>query len=756
MTTAVLFATVMLLWLGTAVVWRMAAARSDHASSVTLRLGLHRGLDPAAVQAFLAAIVGLRPGRWTRFIDTPTVTVEARGAARGVEHLVHVAARHRRHVEASLHTYLPTIRIEEVTVEPTDARSAAEYLITAPHRTLNVTPNTTRSMLAALAALTNDQKAVVQWIVTPGVPPVVPQVEPSGAQDGWRRFLGREPGAPPTSAHVAEAKKKLDAPVLYGVLRIGAAAGTRAEEVAILRAVEASLYLTTAPGVHLKRRTLPKSVAAARINTRKVPAGHWPIAVNTTELATLIGWPTGASTIPGLVLAGSQQLAISQAVPTMGTVVGDGVTMGTMRPAALDLQARTRHVMLLGATGVGKTTLQVSMILDDIAAGYGVLGFDPKGADLVDGVLERLDPRHHSRVVVLDPADVDRPIGINPLRPVGVTPELAAEQLVSIAHRLWEASWGPRSDDIWRAAVRTLVLDPNATFNDLNLLLTDRRFRLVFMARVADPFLTAFWRAFNDLSDNDIAARTAPVLNKVRAISARPGLRRIFGQPHPSFDLGTHLNHGGVVLVPMNSGLIGHDAAALFGAVLLTQAWNTIQQRARIRAEQRHPLMIHLDELSRFASLPLPLEEVLSQARSYRVGMTMSTQHLHQLPQDLRHTVLANPRSRVVFQVGGADARLMASEFGTGLTAEDFTSLEPYEVLAQLHAAGRTQPAATLRTRPPRPVIGDARLIRERSRERWGADGSAVDEALSARLNLASPGGSPTERGPVGRKRRNS
>lgn len=754
MSTAVLLMVVLLCWLVAVVAWRLSSRRRDRASQITLGIGLHRGLDPAAVEAFLTSFVGLRPGRWTRAIDVPTVTLEAVGTAGGVSHFLHVAERHRRRVEVALQTYLPTVRVEHVEPSEYEVRTAAEYRLSNPHRTLQVTPNTTRLMLAGLASVHNGQRAVVQWILTPGTPPPMPHVDAS-PKSGWQRLFPRPAGALDSAAQVSDAKKKLASAVLAGVLRIGALADSRHDEIAILRSVESALHLTSSPGVHLRRRLLPKALVAARARSRRVPFGAWPVTVNVNELATLIGWPTGHTAVPGVSLIGSRQLTLSQAVPTTGTMIGDGVAFGAPRPAALDLNARTRHLLMLGVTGVGKTTLQVSMILDDIAAGYGVFAVDPKGSDLVDGVLERLDPRHHQRVVVLDPADVARPIGINPLRPVGVTPDLAAEQLVGIAHRLWFASWGPRSDDIWRAAVRTLVLDPDATINDITMLLTDRQFRSVFMARVTDPFLTAFWRAFNDLTDNDIAARTAPVLNKVRAISARPGLRRIFGQPHASFDLSAHLNHGGIVLVPLNSGLIGEDAAALFAAVLLAQVWNTIQQRASQPPERRHPLMVHLDELSRFAALPLPLEEVLSQARSYRVGLTMSAQHLHQLSQDLRHTVLSNPRSRIVFQIGGTDARMMASEFGSGLTAEDFTGLEPYEVLAQLHAAGRTQPAATLRTRPPGPVVGDARLVRERSRQQWGADGSAIDQALSERLHLGSTIDRSRDSGPVGRKRRN-
>jgi hypothetical protein len=150
------------------------------------------------------------------------------------------------------------------------------------------------------------------------------------------------------------------------------------------------------------------------------------------------------------------------------------------------------------------------------------------------------------------------------------------------------------------------------------------------------------------------------------------------------------------------------------------------------------------------------MDEMLAQARSSAVGLTLATQHLSQLDAELRQAVLANPRSRLAFQVAGSDARTLAADFGLGLEPADFSGLGAFEAVAQLHAAGRTQPACTFTTRPPSEPVTDPAEVRALSRQRFGADGTAVDEAISSRLE----GGHNREKDgqvrPTGRKRRDA
>jgi hypothetical protein len=267
---------------------------------------------------------------------------------------------------------------------------------------------------------------------------------------------------------------------------------------------------------------------------------------------------------------------------------------------------------------------------------------------------------------------------------------------------------------------------------------------------VQDPLLLGQWRAFEALSPGEQGQMAAPLLNKHRQLFGRASLRHIFGQAHPSFDLATVLDAGGIVLVPLNEGLIGADAAFLYATVLMGLVWDVIQGRALRPSVRRRPLRLHLDELGRYEQLPVPIEELLSMARSFDVGITVSLQHLGQVSADLRRTVLANPRSRLAFQTTSDDARVLAREFGGEVTAEDFRRLGPHEALGQLYGAGRTQAPCTFVTRPLPKASGRPSHLEREAAERYGADPAAVDAAIAARHNAPPPPAS----GSTGRKRR--
>src|SRR5262249_38286505 len=160
----------------------------------------------------------------------------------------------------------------------------------------------------------------------------------------------------------------------------------------------------------------------------------------------LIGWPIGVQQLPGLVLRGYRQLPPSPLVPTVGTVLADSTFPGTDQPIALDLEARLRHVHVLGPTGTGKSSLLCNMAGQDMAAGYGLVLLDPKG-DLVNDVLARVPKERAGDVIVLDPADTDRPVGLNPLHAAsGAHAEVVVENLVGLFKSLYKANWGPRTD----------------------------------------------------------------------------------------------------------------------------------------------------------------------------------------------------------------------------------------------------------------------------------------------------------------------
>lgn len=236
---------------------------------------------------------------------------------------------------------------------------------------------------------------------------------------------------------------------------------------------------------------------------QKAPVFGWPLLVNTREAAGLLGLPLGGIDLPGVERGAARQLPAPAGLLTTGALVGVSDHPGTEgRELRLDVDARLRHLSLIGPTGVGKSTLMAGMVLDDLAAGHAVVVIDPK-RDLVEAILDRIPAVRHSDVVVLDPTDTSRPVGLNVLRAAPdreAERELVSEHLLGVFQSLWKDSWGPRSDDILRASLLTLASsrseDGSAfTLVELPELLTNTGFRKRVLAQDGVPVhVRGFWQ----------------------------------------------------------------------------------------------------------------------------------------------------------------------------------------------------------------------------------------------------------------------
>ena len=347
------------------------------------------------------------------------------------------------------------------------------------------------------------------------------------------------------------------------------------------------------------------------------------------------------------------------------------------------------------------------MILGDAEAGRGVLAVDPKG-DLVTEVLDRLPASALDRLVLIDPDDPNPPPVLNVLD--GPDVDLVADHAVGIMSRLFSAWWGPRTDDILRAAVLTLRDPSNAHRGDLLTLaavpklLTEDAFRRRATSGITDPVLRGFWSWYEDLSDAARAQATGPVLNKLRAVLLRPFVRRTLASGPSTIDMHSILD-GGICLVRLPKGSLGEDSSRLLGSFLLARVWQTATHRARTGQTARRDATVFLDEAQNFLNLPHALDDMLAEARGYRLSLVLAHQHLSQLGPELRDGVSANARSKILFTCSPEDARQLERHVAPRLAAHDLAHLDGYQAAARLLVDNRRTPAFTLRTRPLGPPV---------------------------------------------------
>jgi hypothetical protein len=704
-----------------------------------------RGLDPSAVVAFLSGLSGIVAPRHERPFVTRAVVFETSATPAGIAHHL-VMPKALAHIGLSaLRAALPGVMVQEDEDYEVPRTTLAAEVGTSDHGRSLATDRASAissAILASLQPLMAGEQVVVQWALSPlGPASVMPIVRPRPvAMSFWEALSGQNSRQPVDPEAVKAARAKQQAPLFAGALRIGIVARPQHERSLLLR-VLAALHTANAPGAHLHRLSRSNGKVGQALTRRHLPLLSWPCTVNAAELAGLLGFPVVTVTLPGLSLGGSRQLAPAADIPTTGRVVAEATFSGAQRPLALSVPDSLRHLHVLGPTGVGKSTLMINLIVQDMAAGRGVVVLDPK-ADLVADVLDRVPAHRRDDVCVLDLADEEHPVGLNLLAGGSLDQELVTEQVVGLLHNLYRANWGPRTDDILRSAVLTLAGVPGMTLVEIPLLLTDASFRRRLVGHVNDPIaLGPFWAAYEAMSDGERAQAIGPVMNKLRALLLRRRLRNVIGQADPRLDLDRALAHNKILLVPLAKGVLGEEAAALIGSVVVARVWQAVQRRAALPQAQRPTTFAFIDEFQDYLNLPMSVADILAQARGYGLGLVLAHQHLDQLPSGLQQAVLANARSRVIFQVAAGDARTLARELAPHLSAEDLQGLGAHEVVATLSAGARIAPPVTGRTMLPPPSTGLATEVRARSRERYGRDRTEVEAAILARHTGRRPTG---------------
>ncbi len=509
----------------------------------------------------------------------------------------------------------------------------------------------------------------------------------------------------------------------------------RAQAMARLRGLAHDLASATAlyAGPNwLARRRLPRP--AGKVNARVFGRG---CLLSVPELAALAALPADPA-VPGLARAGARSVPPPPGIVLPGAHARRlGVTdAGAPRPVALAVADGRHHLRIIGATGAGKSTLLTGQVLADAAAGRGAVLIDPKG-DAVADILARLPEDAAGRVVLFDPDDRGAPPCLNVLQGdgTGADTDVITDNLTGIFRRIYAAFWGPRTDDLFRSICLTLLgsVPPGSgqvTLADIPALLTDEAMRRRVTATIRDPVLRGFWSWWEELSPASQAAVAGPLMNKLRAFLLRKFARQAIAAGPSTFDMSAVLDGGGLLLARLPKGTLGEETAQLVGSFLVARTWQAAARRARLPQHARPDAALYVDECQNFLNLPYPLQDMLAEARAYRLSVVMAHQDLAQLPADLREGISANARSQVIFSVSPEDARQLERHTLPQLTAHDLSHLGAWQAAARLVAGSAEQAAFTLRTEPLPPAVpGRARMIRRAARAAYSTGTAAAPPA---------------------------
>ena len=436
-----------------------------------------------------------------------------------------------------------------------------------------------------------------------------------------------------------------------------------------------------------------------------------------SELASLVHLP--GPSIEGIVRETVRTKALPNEARGAGILLGYNRDHGIEQEARLSVEARMRHVHIVGASGTGKSTLLVSMILQDIYAGYGVAVIDPHG-DLIDQVLGLLPEERAEDVILFDPADADYAVGWNILSASSEPEkEMLASDLVAVFRRL-STSWGDQMTAVLANAILAFLESrQGGTLSDLRRFLTDHAFRKEFLSTVQDSHVRDFWATeFPLLSGKPQAS----ILTRLDTLLRSRLLREVVTAREKPLDFRRVVDDGRIFLGRLSQGAIGEENAALLGSLLVSKIHQVSLLRQGTAERERRPFFLYLDE---FHNLATPsMAGLFSGVRKYRLGVTVAHQDLYQLHStvpEVERAVLANAYTRICFQLGDEDARTLSRSFSF-FTADDLGNLGIGEAIVRM---GRREHDFNLRTLPLEKGDVEAREargrdIRARSLLRWG------------------------------------
>lgn len=706
-----------------------------------------RGLSPADVVRVLQPLAHRPSVGWWR--KTPVVTFELRATADTVRWLVGFGPRLSEDLPSQLSTQLPGLTLVPVPNPPRPlAHAGADVKVSSNAKPLRTErgAGVTAGLLGTMNTLTKGEAAVVQWVVGPAQQQRIRPDEFNVA-----RALGVRTAVQATADDRRLWKQKAAEPLFAVRGRIGARSARAGHAQSIVRQLGEALQLTNAASAEL-RVIRPTARTVRQLD--HVTGFRWSGVLNIAELAAVLGWPVDGAGL--LATAHGRQypapsahlLPKEQRNQQSERVLGAGLHPSQANQlVTLPTESALHHVQVIGPTGSGKSTLLEQWTLADIRAGRSVFILEPRG-DLVEAILAGVPAGRRKDVVIIEPTAAGEVVGFNPLAGSVAGAEQRADHLLHLFHELYGSSIGPRSSDVLLHAFIALARSRHGTLADLPVLLTNHGFRRRVLAEVNDLLVLApFFSWYDSLSEAERQQVISPVLNKTRAFLSRTAIRRLLGQARPRFDLDELFQRPRIVLVNLNTGVIGAETAQLLGALLVTQLWQAMQRRALMPTTNRQPAMVVIDEVHNYLKLPVDLGDMFAQARGLGVGLTVAHQHLAQLSPKMRAGFNANARNRVVFHPSVEDAAPLAAVLGGGLVAGDLARLGAHEAYAEVLVDRRPSEPFLIRTlQPDSRTLSDPTDLRRASAQQYGVDGPGLDEELRQRWQ----GHSSTPDAPIG------
>ncbi|PIR44589.1 MAG: hypothetical protein COV10_03745 [Candidatus Vogelbacteria bacterium CG10_big_fil_rev_8_21_14_0_10_51_16] len=472
-------------------------------------------------------------------------------------------------------------------------------------------------------------------------------------------------------------------------------------------------------------------------------SGEEAMLLNTEEMASLFHLPTASSAVPHVRWLKNKEAPPPENLPKEGIILGESQFRGERRLVRMTDEDRRRHLYIVGQTGTGKTVTLASLAAQDILAGKGLCIMDPN-TDFFNDMISLVPKERVEDVIIFDPSDLTRPMGLNMLEFDTAHPEqrsFVINEMLGIFDRLYDlkSTGGPMFELYLRNALLLLTEDfanEPATLIEVQRLFVDDEFRNRKLARSKDPLVIGFWEnAAKRTGDGSLPNMTTYITSKFTQFVNNDYMRPIIGQPTSSINFREIMDQGKILFVNLPKGLIGDMNANLLGMVIVGKLLMAAFSRVDQEMADRRDFYLYMDEFQNFTTDSIAT--ILSEARKYRLDLIIGHQYIAQLQENIRDAVFGNVGSMLALRVGAPDTEVLAKQFEPVFTPRDLITVDNLCGHAKILVDG--QPARPFSMKlifPPRGSKEVREKLKELSRLVHGRDRAAVEADIFSRLKV--------------------
>lgn len=466
--------------------------------------------------------------------------------------------------------------------------------------------------------------------------------------------------------------------------------------------------------------------------------------LNSEELATIFHFPNKQIETPHIHWLTAKTAPAPSQIPNSGLYLGKSVYRGMSRKIFISDKDRARHMYIIGKTGTGKSELLMDMILQDIRAGKGVCFIDPH--DSVEKLLEYIPPERAEDVIYFNPADTDRPMGLNMLEArTEEEKQFVASSIINLMYKLYDPHKtgiiGPRFEHAIRNAMMTVMVEPGATFIEIVRVMTDPKFLQELLPKVEDPMVRRYWTdQIAQTSDFHKSEVLDYIVSKFGRFITDKMMRNIIGQSYSAFNFREVMDQGKILLINLAKGRIGEENSAFLGLILVPKILVAAMSRQDIPEAERRDFNLYVDEFQNFATPDFAT--ILSEARKYHLNLIVANQFIGQIDEEVKNAVFGNVGTMMSFRVGVQDANFLQHEFSPTFSESDLTNVERYHTFVKTIVDNEPMPPFSMdltrdveaERKLANPKL--AEMIKKLSRLKYGKDKNILEVEIAKRARL--------------------